>query len=176
MADAPSLVRPSEQETRETNRGDLDYRPTPRGSDALASIFDGDLSDLEEEQNLPSGSVPDSTRDRLPEAFSSIRLNMIWRTVAPVKVPQRYRERLAVALKGLKRDACRAANTTSSNTARNAVLARAKKVEQGGISGHVSNSNRKVRTHAGQNIADGEIRRILELLTLIRSPPEKEPT
>ena len=75
-----------------------------------------------------------------------------------------------MALKGLKRRAC---GTSNSNTARNAVLARAKKVEQGGISGVVSNSNRNTRSHEDQNIADAELSRVLELLTVIRSLPEK---
>ena len=165
------LVNPSQQVERGIGSGHVNY--TPRGSDILASIFDGDLSDLEEDRVPLSGAAPDSTCSRLPEAVGSIRLNTMWRTVAPIKVPQRHRERLAVALKGLKRGACGTVNATNSNAARNAVLARARKVEQGGISGLLGNSTGNVRSHEGQNIADAEIRRILQLLTLIRSPPEK---
>jgi hypothetical protein len=172
-AETLPLVYPSQQPKHEVNCGHVNYSQTRRGSDTLASIFDGDLSDLEEDRAPLSGSVPDSACSRLPEAVSSIRLNTMWRTVAPVKVPQRHRERLVVALKGLKKGACGTVNTMNSNAARNAVLARAKKVEQGGISGVMSNSNGKVRSHEGQKIADAEIRRMVELLTFIRSPPEK---
>ena len=164
------LVDASQQAKREVNRGYFNHRQTPHGSESLASVFDGDLSDLEEDRAPLSGAIPDTACNRLPEAVSSIRLNMMWRTVAPLKVPQRHQERLAMALKGLKRRAC---GTSNSNTARNAVLARAKKVEQGGISGVVSNSNRNARSHEDQNIADAELSRVLELLTVIRSLPEK---
>ena len=170
-ADASSLVNPSQQARREVNRGYVNYSQTPRGSETLASIFDGDLSDLEEDQAPLSKAVPDSTLKIPPEPITGIRLNTMWRTVAPLKVPQQHRERLAAALKGPKSGACGAANTI---TARNAVLARAKKAEQGGISGHVGNSDGNIRPYESQSIADTEITRVLELLTLIRSPPERE--
>jgi hypothetical protein len=172
---APPPVNASQQAKCEVNRRHVNHSQTLRGSESLAGIFDGDLSDLEEDRVLLSGGVSASTCSGLPEAVSSIRLNMMWRTVAPVKVPQRHQERLTLALKELKRRACGAIHTTNSNTARNAVLARAKKVEEGGISGVVSNSNGNVSSHEDQNMADAELRRMLELLTLIRSLPERRP-
>ena len=172
-APTPPLVGASQQAKREVSRASFNYSQTPRGSESLASIFDGDLSDLEEDRVPLSGAVPNNACSTLPETISGIRLNMMWRTVAPVKVPQRYRERLAVTPKGIKNGGYGTFRTTNDNTARNAVLARAKKVEQGGISGIVSDPNVDVRSHEGQNIADAELRRMLALLTLIRSPPEK---
>ena len=161
-------VNASQQAKREANCGRINHGQTLRGSESLASIFDGDLSDLEEDQAPLSGAVPDSACSRLPEVVSNIRLNTMWRTVAPLRVPRRHQERLAVALNGLKRRACETIHTTNSNTARNAVLARAKKVEQGGISGVMSNSNESVRSHEGTGL-----NRMLELLIRIRSLPEK---
>ena len=161
-------VNASQQAKREANRGRINHGQALRGSEPLAGIFDGDLSDIEEDRAPLPGAVPDSACSRLPEVVSSIRLNMMWRTVAPLRVPQRHQERLSVALKGLKRRACETTHTTNSNTARNAVLARAKKVEQGGISGVMSNSNESVRSHEGT-----ELNRMLELLIHIHSLPEK---
>ncbi len=172
-AQTPPLVGASKQAKSDVSRAYFNHSQTPRGSESLASIFDGDLSDLEEDQVPLSGAVPNNACSRLPEAVSSIRLNMMWRTVAPVKVPQRHRERLTVTLKGIKSGGYGTFRTTNNNTARNAVLARAKKVEQGGISGVVSDPNVNARSHEGQNIADAEIRRMLALLTHIRSLPEK---
>ena len=172
-AQTPPLVGASQQANHEVNHAYFNHSQTPLGPESLASVFDGDLSDLEEDQVPLSGAIPDNASSRPPEAARSVRLNMMWRTVAPVKVPQQHQERLSVALRGLKRGGRGTFRTTNNDTARNAVLARAKKVEHGGISGVVSNPNVNARPHEGQNIADAEIRRTLELLTLIRSLPEK---
>jgi hypothetical protein len=169
-----SLVGLSQQARGEISRDHVHYIQTPPGSETLASMFDGDLSELEEDRPPLLGDVPDSALGGLPETLGNIQLNTKWRTLAPVKVSQRHRKRLAAALQGHRKGTREAVNNMHITTARNAVLARRKKGEQGGISGYVSSPNGNARPHEDQNIVNAEIRRVVESLALIRSPPEKE--